>query len=165
MKKKYIISVGVLGLVAYLTTLFKKKKREATGDGFETVRTSSGRESNEGVVFMINDDNYSDYFDESNRATPILRIPSGVDIVHIGTTRKLHFCKIMPFDEKDSDIVSGKRLTLMGNYSVYPFSGGGYNINSYYYTYETANYESASRSNAFEDFIFWSGTWYSRFYV
>ena len=108
--------------------------------------------------------NYQNYFDDLQRAYPKLMIPAGVDVIHISTTNKLRFCLIVPQDEMDSDITNGKRITLMGKYSVYP-SSSGYGINSYYYTYETVNYEEAQRTNAFEDFIFWSGTWYSRFYV
>lgn len=164
MKKKYIISVGVLGLAAYISTLIKNRKKQPT----MSVMTSSAPNvqvvEQEPVVLEINDSNYQNYFDDSQRAYPKLMIPAGVDVIHISTTNKLRFCLIVPQDEMDSDITNGKRITLMGNYSVYP-SSSGYGINSYYYTYETVNYEEAQRSNAFEDFIFWSGTWYSRFYV
>lgn len=163
MKKKYIISVGVLGLAAYISTLIKKRKQQAGDSSVMTTAPTVQTVDSDAMVLEINDSNYQDYFDESKRAYPKLLLPAGVDVIHISTTSKLRFCMIAPQDEA-SDISNGKRITLMGNYSVYP-SSYGYGINSYYYTYETVNYEEAQRTNAFEDFIFWSGTWYSRFYV
>ena len=115
-------------------------------------------------VLEINNSNINTYF---NSSTEILTIAGGISVIVFNTTNVITISSI-----QQTNVFNGKRITLVGNFSPsQQYSTGNIEgrFSSYLYFYRGGSlaYQTSLPGrikDAFEDFIYFNGVWYSKGY-
>lgn len=132
---------------------------------------------NQSNCLDINNDNWQSYMTASNGSTSfvncdILTIPEGITSIFFSTQQTASISCIRGKETIGRFPRNGVRITIAGNWK--PQENGGYaggnaegRFSTYLYTYRAGvagGYKDSRMDDAFEDFLYFNGVWYSKGY-
>jgi len=132
---------------------------------------------NQSNCLNITNDNWQSYMTASNESSSfyscdILTIPEGITSIFFSTQQTASISCIRGKETYGRFPRNGVRITIAGNWK--PQENGGYaggnaegRFSQYLYTYRagvSGSYKDSRMDDAFEDFLYFNGVWYSKGY-